>query len=219
MSRDLFYDMMGERGEPMQITKKMRAVVVASTLIVLASCGDSENPVLFGYTPPSPKSVAAAQISEVGSQTPFTFKANQGEVLVVYFGYTNCPDMCPTFLVALKNAKKNIGDLAQRVDLAMVTVDPARDTAEILPRYLSSFTDKFHALIPSSDEELVNVKELFQVTSSVTETNGKIEVVHSGTAYVVDNTGTVVVEWPFGLDTESMTNDLEILLTQQGTKQ
>lgn len=212
-----FYDMMEVEGEPMQIIKKMRTFVVASTLVVLASCGDSENSALFGYTPPSPKSVAAAQISEVGSQTPFTFKADQGEVLVVYFGYTNCPDMCPTFLVALKNAKKNIGDLAERVDLAMVTVDPSRDTAEILPRYLSSFTNKFHALIPSSDEELTGVKELFQVTSNVTETNGKIEVVHSGTAYVVDDKGTVVVEWPFGFDTESMTNDLEILLTQRGT--
>lgn len=213
------YDMMEVEGEPMQIIKKIRAGVVASTLLVLASCVGSDNSVLFGYTPPSPKNVAAAQISEVGSQTPFTFKADEGEMLVVYFGYTNCPDMCPTFLVSLKNAKKNIGDLAERVDLAMVTVDPARDTAEILPRYLSSFTDKFHALIPSSVNELSSVKELFQVTSSVTETNGKIEVVHSGTAYVVNDTGSVVVEWPFGFDTESMTNDLEILLTQRGTKQ
>ena len=199
----------------MRITKNVCAILAASTLLVLISCGGSENSVLFGYTPPSPKSVVAAQISEVGSQTPFTFKADQGEVLVVYFGYTNCPDMCPTFLVALKNAKKNIGELATRVDLAMVTVDPARDTADILPRYLSSFTDKFHALIPASDEELSNVKELFQVTSSVTDTNGKIEVAHSGTAYVVNDTGTVVVEWPFGLDTESMTNDLKILLTNE----
>lgn len=203
----------------MQISATISAALFATSLVVLASCGATSTSVLHGYTPPSPKSVAAAQVSEVSSQTPFTFKADEGEVLVVYFGYTNCPDMCPTFLVSLKNAKKNIGDLAERVDLAMVTVDPARDTAEILPRYLSSFTDKFHALIPSSDDELSKVKDLFQVTSTVTETNGKIEVVHSGTAYVVDDTGTVVVEWPFGLDTESMTNDLEILLTQQRNKQ
>lgn len=201
----------------MQITRKIGATLFSASLVVLASCGSTSVSVLHGYTPPAPKSVATAQMAEANQTDPFTFRADKGELLVVYFGYTNCPDMCPTFLVSLKNAKKNIGDLASRVDLAMVTVDPARDTAEILPRYLSSFTDKFHALIPSSDDELSSVKDLFQVTSNVSETNGKIEVVHSGTAYVVDDTGAVVVEWPFGLDTESMTNDLEILLTQRGT--
>jgi protein SCO1 len=200
----------------MQIIRKIAAALFCASLVVLASCGATSVSVLHGYTPPSPKSVATAQITEANQTDPFTFRADKGELLVVYFGYTNCPDMCPTFLVSLKNAKKNIGDLAERVDLAMVTVDPARDTAKILPRYLSSFTDKFHALIPSSDDELSTVKDLFQVTSNVSETNGKIEVVHSGTAYVVDDTGAVVVEWPFGLDTESMTNDLEILLTQRG---
>jgi protein SCO1 len=202
----------------MQITPKISAVLFATSLVVLASCGATSASVLHGYTPPSLKSVATAQITEANQTDPFTFRADKGELLVVYFGYTNCPDMCPTFLVALKNAKKNIGDLASRVDLAMVTVDPSRDTAEILPRYLASFTDKFHALIPSSDDELSSVKDLFQVTSSVTETNGKTEVVHSGTAYVVDETGTVVIEWPFGLDTESITNDLTILLTQKGAQ-
>jgi protein SCO1/2 len=157
-------------------------------------------------------------MTEANQTDPFTFRADKGELLVVYFGYTNCPDMCPTFLVALKNAKRNIGDLASRVDVAMVTVDPARDTADILPRYLSSFTDKFHALIPSTNEELSAVKDAFQATSAVTEINGKIEVAHSGTAYVVDDTGTVVIEWPFGLDTESMTNDLSILLNQRGAQ-
>jgi len=192
-----------------------RALVAASIFVLVSSCGGTSGSVLHGYTPPAPKSVSSARITEANKFDPFTFRADEGEILVVYFGYTNCPDMCPTFLVALKNAKKNIGELANRVDLAMVTVDPARDTADILPRYLSSFTDKFHALIPASDEELSNVKELFQVTSSVIDTNGKIEVVHSGTAYVVDDTGNVVVEWPFGLDTESMTNDLKILLTNE----
>ena len=200
----------------MQITPRINASLFVTSLVVLASCGGSSASVLHGYTPPSPKSVATAQIAEANQTDPFTFRADEGELLVVYFGYTNCPDMCPTFLVALKNAKRNIGDLASRVDVAMVTVDPARDTADILPRYLSSFTDKFHALIPSTNEELSAVKDAFQATSAVTETNGKIEVVHSGTAYVVDDTGSVVIEWPFGLDTESMTNDLLILLKQRG---
>jgi protein SCO1/2 len=148
------------------------------------------------------------------SQSPFELKASDGELLVVYFGYTHCPDICPTTLVAVKNAKKKIGELASNVDLAMITVDPHRDTADIFPRYLSSFTNKFHALIPSTQEELRTAEKAFDATSSVTEVDGKIEVVHGGTCYIVDSTGKVVDEWPFGMDAESMAHDLKILLQQ-----
>jgi protein SCO1/2 len=118
-------------------------------------------------------------------------------------------------MVAIKNAKKKIGDLASKVDIAMITVDPARDTDEILSRYLASFSDRFHALVPTSDGELRAVEKLFQATSSVTTVDGEIQVVHGGTAYVVDSTGNVVVEWPFGLDSVSMAHDLKILLTER----
>jgi cytochrome oxidase Cu insertion factor (SCO1/SenC/PrrC family) len=96
----------------------------------------------------------------------------------------------------------------------MITVDPKRDTPEILPKYLSSFTDKFHALIPAQQSELRNAEKAFDATSSVTEVDGKIEVVHGGNCYVVDSTGKVLIEWPFGMDAASMAHDLTILLQQ-----
>jgi protein SCO1/2 len=118
-------------------------------------------------------------------------------------------------MVAIKNAKKKIGDLADRVDIAMITVDPERDTSNILPRYLSSFTDRFHALIPASDSELRAAEKAFGATSSVTKVDGKVEVVHGGTAYIVDETGSVINQFPFGLDAESMANDLTVLLNER----
>jgi protein SCO1/2 len=178
------------------------------------SCSNS-NDSLDGYIPPSPKNVSTATVHEAGSSTPMTFVPAAGEVLIVYFGYTHCPDLCPTTMVAVKNAKKKIGELAAKVDLAMITVDPARDTDEILSRYLASFSDRYHALVPTSDAELRAVEKHFQATSSVTNVDGEIQVVHGGTAYVVDSTGTVVVEWPFGLDSVSMAHDLTILLTER----
>jgi protein SCO1/2 len=120
--------------------------------------------------------------------------------------------------VAIKNAKKKIGVLSDRVDLAMITVDPQRDTANILPRYLSSFTDRYHALIPANEAELRSAEKAFGATSSVTTVDGKIEVVHGGTAYLVDDTGTVLVQWPFGLDAQSMANDLTVLLNERTNK-
>ena len=183
-------------------------------VFVLSACGSESTTELRGYQAPREKTSAGISVTEAISNAPFELKAAEGELLVVYFGYTHCPDICPTTLVAVKNAKKKIGELASNVDLAMITVDPNRDTAEILPKYLSSFTDKFHALIPSTQEELRTAEKAFDATSSVTQVDGKIEVVHGGTCYVVDSTGKVVDEWPFGMDAESMAHDLKILLQQ-----
>ena len=186
-------------------------VVVTSALVSCSNSNDS----LDGYIPPSPKNVSTATVHEAGTATPMSFVPTAGEVLIVYFGYTHCPDLCPTTMVAVKNAKKKIGELSTKVDLAMITVDPDRDTDEILSRYLASFSDRYHALVPTSDAELRAVEKLFQATSSVTNVDGEIQVVHGGTAYVVDSTGNVVVEWPFGLDAISMAHDLTILLTER----
>ena len=192
-------------------TSAIGLIFLASALV---SCGHSAD-TLDGYIPPSQKNVGSATVHEAGASTPMSFIPATGEVLIVYFGYTHCPDLCPTTMVAVKNAKKKIGELAAKVDLAMITVDPARDTDEILSRYLASFSDRYHPLVPTSDAELRAVEKLFQATSSVTNVDGEIQVVHGGTAYVVDSTGTVVVEWPFGLDSVSMAHDLTILLTER----
>ena len=200
----------------MVFTTRIRTVVIGMVLLTIAlvSCGNSDDS-LDGYIPPSPKNVSTATVHEAGTSTPMTFVPAAGEVLIVYFGYTHCPDLCPTTMVAVKNAKKKIGELAAKVDLAMITVDPDRDTADILSRYLASFSDRYHALVPASDAELRTLEKLFQATSSVTKVDGEIQVVHGGTAYVVDSTGNVVVEWPFGLDSISMAHDLKILLTER----
>lgn len=197
----------------MKISMKCRAVI-ASLVFIVSACGGESTSELRGYQAPREKTSAGISVTDAVTHAPFELKAADGELLVVYFGYTHCPDICPTTLVAVKNAKKKIGALASNVDLAMITVDPNRDTSEILPKYLSSFTDKFHALIPANQEELRAAEKAFDATSSVTEVDGKIEVVHGGTCYIVDSTGKVVDEWPFGMDAESMAHDLKILLQQ-----
>lgn len=190
--------------------------VLAVAALFLSACSKEDPGTLLGYVPPSTMRVGGVTVTEAGTGSRFPFVAARGEVLVVYFGYTNCPDLCPATMVAVRNAKRKIGDLATRVDLAMVTVDPERDTVDVLPRYLSSFADRYHALVPSSDEELRAAEAAFRASSSVTKKpDGTVEVVHGGTAYVVDDTGTVVVEWPFGLDAESMAHDLKILLERE----
>jgi protein SCO1/2 len=195
----------------LKIAALLGLVVGAATL---QACGEKGTS-LVGYVPPSEKVVSSATATEVSAEStqPFQFVAPEGEVLIVYFGYTNCPDLCPTTLAAVRSAKKDLGPLADRVKLAMVTVDPERDTKDVLPAYLSSFSNQYHALIPASENELTAIKDVFQASSSVVKNpDGTIEVGHSATTYVVNDKGVVVVEWPYGLTADDMTNDLQILL-------
>lgn len=196
-------------------THKCKLAAIVGLVFLMTACGKDATTDYFGYIPPSEKDVSTVSVHEAGKTEPFVLKAAQNEVLIVYFGYTNCPDLCPTTMVAVKNAKQKIGELASRVDLAMITVDPERDTEYVLPRYLSSFSSKFHALVPSDDKQLRTAEAAFLTTSSVTKVNDEIKVSHGGTAYVVNSGGKVVVEFPFGMDAKSMAHDLQILLTEK----
>ena len=192
----------------------MRLAIAVALVLLVSSCGQSSAE-LVGYTPPSEKDVSAVLATEVtnGSTSDFSFVPPSGTVLIVYFGYTDCPDLCPTTLAAVRSAKQKIGEDAERVKLAMVTVDPERDTKDVLPAYLSSFSNQYHAIIPKNDDELTRIKDVFQASSSVKKnSDGSIEVGHSATTYVVDDQGKVVVEWPYGLTADDMANDLKILL-------
>ena len=195
-----------------KLTRMIPALVLALTACSSGGSGSS----FVGYVPPSAKHVGNVSVAEwkESGTSDFHFHAAAGDVLVVYFGYTNCPDMCPTTMVAVRQAKTRIGaDLASHVDLAMVTVDPERDLGANLDKYLGSFAERHHALVPESGEQLRAAEEAFQVTSHVTkDASGKVEVTHSASAYVVNPAGDVVVEWPFGLDSKSMAHDLEKLL-------
>lgn len=186
---------------------------------LVAGCGDDSGPTsLSGVVRQPPLQVGEVTLPEVTDSdagVPFTFKAEPGTLLVTYFGFTNCPDLCPTTLADLRAAKRRIGDDANVVDLAFATVDPQRDTPEILRDYVGSFTDSYHVLRTLDEAELEAAEQPFLASSSVTKAaDGTIDVSHTATAYVVDENGTVLVEWPFGIGSSGMENDLRILLDQ-----
>lgn len=171
---------------------------------------------IAGLVRESPLEVGSASLPDVTGDKdngPFTFKADPGELLVAYFGYTSCPDVCPTTLAFLRTARETLGDDASKVNLAMVTVDPDRDTAVKLTAYLSSFADRYHALRTTDRAELKAVEDMFGAQSEVTvDADGKVDVSHTGTTYIVDEHGAVLVEWPFGVTADEMTNDLQVLM-------
>ena len=196
---------------------KLKRIVSFASAVALATAGcGTDQQTLVGLVRDNPLNVAVVTLPEefVGAASaPFTMRAKPGELLVVYFGYTMCPDLCPTTLADLRSALKRIGPSSDIVDLAFVTVDPLRDTVDRLAPYLSSYVDRFHVIRTTDMVELKHAEEAFLANSSVT-TNaaGVIEVTHTALAYIVDDMGTVIDELPFGVGADGFTNDLQILI-------
>lgn len=183
--------------------------LVASTLLVTACGGDRE---LAGYIrTPAPSLVGITLPELTADGADFELRAEPGRLLVVYFGYTNCPDYCPTTMQDLRIALRSVGD-ADRVDVAMVTVDPERDNA-ILPDYVRSFFPDGVALGTTDAERLARAAQPFGVSYAVTTADdGDIEVAHSTQLFAVDPTGDLLITWPFGLDRDELAKDIDDLL-------
>lgn len=139
--------------------------------------------------------------------------AEPDRVLVVYFGYTSCPDICPTTMADLRLAVQQLGDDAERIDVAFVTVDPGRDDAERITRYIQAFFPDGHALRTDDPVRLEEAAFPFGAAYQVvTHEDGEVEVAHSAFLYAIDSDGVVQVQWPFGFTSEDMASDLEKLL-------
>jgi protein SCO1/2 len=146
------------------------------------------------------------------------FQADPGGLKIVFFGYTNCPDVCPTTLADLTVAMRKLpaADSA-RVDTVMVTVDPDRDL-DVLAGYVQSFLPHGQAGGTADPARLQAIADAFGVTYAVTTDDaGEVDVVHTGFVYVVDDQGRLVLTWPFGTTSDDMANDLEVLLASGPT--
>ena len=139
-----------------------------------------------------------------------------GTVTLAYFGYLSCPDMCPMTMSDLARARRLVGtELADRTTVAFVTVDPARDGPEELRRYLDLFFDDgVLALRAPDDAALANAAEALGVRYELEdhEPGERYEVAHSAITYVIDDTGTVVRELPFGASPEDYAQVIEAVL-------
>ena len=188
-----------------------RAFLVAAIVTLISACGGQRE--LAGYirTPnPSLSGVTLPVLGVEGVERELV--ARPDGLLIVYFGYTNCPDVCPTTMQDLRIALREV-DEAERVDVAMVTVDPERDVP-ILPDYVTSLFSDGIALGTDDPAQLRAAADIFGASYLVTEAeDGSIEVAHSGSLYAVDDSGELLITWPFGLDRDELRADIEDLIS------
>jgi protein SCO1/2 len=192
----------------------MRRLVVGLSLVLLAAGCSSEPAQLSGFVRDPLPDVSVASLPDVSSDgVDLSMRAPEGEILLLYFGYTSCPDVCPTTLADLRTALRQIGDTATRVNVAMATIDPERDTDEVITGYVQSFIPGAHALRTDSPDELRAAANVFGADYGVSEDDdGKYDVFHTANLYAIDDVGLLQVTWPFGTEPESIAADLEILL-------
>jgi len=132
---------------------------------------------------------------------------------VVFFGYTQCPDVCPTTMTELVEVKRLLGANGDKLQAVFITVDPARDTAELLGAYVTNFDSNFVALIPKP-EELVEVAKEFKIYYKKVEgkTPTSYTMEHSAGSYIFDGQGQVRLLSRYGIGAQAIAQDIAYLL-------
>lgn len=197
-----------------------RSLIAAAAVLALAACGsdDGGDAALSGIVrDPAPVVDGTVLPSVAVEGENVEFRARSGGLQAVYFGYTSCPDVCPTTLADLTVALRKLpDDQAAMVDTVMVTVDPDRDL-EILADYVRSFIPDADAAGTDDDELLAEAAEPFGVVYAVTALDdGTVEVEHSPFLYLVNDRGELVVSWQFGESSDNMAADMATLLERGG---
>ena len=136
-----------------------------------------------------------------------------GKVVVVFFGFTQCPDVCPTSMTELAGIKKSLGADGDKLQAVFISVDPERDTPEILKAYMGNFDPTFLALRPSP-EQLVAIAKDFKIYYK--KVDGKsptsYSMDHSAGNYIYDTQGRLRLYSRYGTGAEGLLSDIRMLL-------
>ena len=189
------------------------AVLVAAGLLVLSGCSGKAETVPFHSI-----DITGADYADGFSLTDHNGQARtladfKGKAVVVFFGFTQCPDVCPTSMSELAQARQLLGPDGDRLQGLFVSIDPERDTPEVMKAYMANFDPSFLALYAKSDElpELAKRIKIYykQVPGS---TPGSYTMDHSAGSYIFDPQGKVRLYFRYGSGAQAMADDVKLLL-------
>lgn len=187
-------------------------VLIACALAGSLLAGCDARPGFEGVAVDPPRDMPTVSFTRQDGSV-YTLGPANGRPLVVFFGYTHCPDVCPTTLADWKRAKVKLGDQAARVRWVFVTVDPERDSIPVAERYARQYDSTFVGL--SGDAPTTaTVMEAYGVAASRengTAAHGYL-VSHSSQVFLLDGAGKLVALYPFGTRWEALAADLARLL-------
>ena len=137
----------------------------------------------------------------------------KGKAVSIFFGYVNCPDVCPTNLITMRQVMEQLGPDATRMQVLFVTVDPERDTAELLSRYVPAFDGRFLGLYGTLEETAAVAKDFKVVYRKSGDVNGpNYTVDHSAGTYIFDPAGKLRLYVRHGETADNIAHDVKMLL-------
>ncbi len=146
----------------------------------------------------------------------FRLDSQRGKVVVLGFGFSHCPDVCPVTLAVLAQARKQLGELAGQMQVVYITVDPERDTPERLREYLALF-DKSFIGVTGVPEQLKKLREAYGILAARAENKNAPDgyVVHHSTyVYLIDRAGLLRALVPLGKSAGDIAHDIRLLLQE-----
>jgi protein SCO1/2 len=137
----------------------------------------------------------------------------KGKVVVLFFGFTQCPDVCPTTMSELKATMEQLGDQAKDVQVLFVSVDPERDTNQILSEYVPAFHPTFLGL-HGNQEQLEQITKKFRIIYQKQALGDSYTIDHSAGSYLIDKNGKARVMVNYGAGSSVFTHDIKLLLAE-----
>jgi protein SCO1/2 len=178
---------------------------------------------LMGCQPAPPPSFQATDITGAAFARDFrltdhngrvrTLADFKGKVVAIFFGYTHCPDVCPTTLSDFAAALQQMGPQAARVQVIFVTLDPQRDTPDLLKQYVPAFNPDFLGMFTDPDS-LKKLADEYKVVYQKTSVKGVDDYLidHSAGTYIYDPKGRLRLLVPYGSGPDAIAHDLKTLL-------
>ena len=196
--------------------RRVGAGLGLATLLALAGCNR-------GSGPAAPAGFKATDITgaEFGRKLALpdldgrmrTLDDFKGKVTVLFFGYTQCPDVCPTTMAELAQVKKQLGAEGEQVQGVFVTIDPERDTPEVLRAYVASFDPGFVALRGNAEQTAAAAKEFKVFYAKVPgKSPGSYTMDHTAASYVFDKQGRLRLFVRYGSGSPALAADLQTLI-------
>lgn len=190
----------------------IRAALIALACMV-AACGQPVAP-KFQLT-----DVTGANFGKSLSLTDHTGKPRtladfQGKVVVVFFGFTQCPDVCPTTLAEIAKVVNELGADGGKVQVLFVSVDPERDTRELIKQYVTAFHPSFLGLVGDAEATARTAREFKVYVQKQPAKNGGYSVDHSAGTFILDQQGRLRLFAQYGAGAAALLGDIRILLQQ-----
>lgn len=191
-------------------------LMMCAAVLALSACSDKAKQVTFNNTDLTGLGYAKEFSLHDHNGKLRTLADFKGKAVVVFFGFTQCPDVCPTTMMEMSNVMKALGQDADRVQVLFVTVDPERDTAALLAQYVPAFDPRFLGLrgdLAETEKVAKEFKVFYQKVPG--KTPGSYTVDHTAGSYVFDPQGRIRLFIRHGQGIDPIVQDLKTLLAEK----